>query len=1552
MRTIVAVLVIALCSLSCAFGQELLQNPSFKAGPEDGVPDGWSRYGGTVPESQLKMSAEAHSGDRAVRLIDTGPNERDGRWSVGVSQTVDVHEDGVYLASVWAKCFARNHHQAMNLQLTFLPSRKVFATRLTPEIGGDWHRFSALGRAPAGDNRVTLYIYSMHFWTCDYLIDDASLREVSAEKYGERFALAQYGGMGLDAVRPLNLSTPILAGGKAAAIICVPEGEDWEAVGKALQDAIKERTGVELPLTTDGKSLLDTERTIIALGNMNNNFVIERLHWNKYLVADSLVPGPGKYVLRTVHEPFNFRPQVNVLTVEASDLAGAQAGAQALLKALPQGKEIVLDAPLLINPTYKPLNEEQRQSLTERPLNRDPWRDFWQNAELYRDRGDIAYAEKAKDILFRIGEAYQENPSKAVTWPEETSSNHVGPAWDVLEECPIFSEAERLKASNILLTLCYELPRHVSGWGRQSDNDTITWNHTTFPILGIYWLARHFQRWYGDVDGKIGFMMAEVRGCFRGQKKSWKPQCDADGYLTIVPRHLMEYTLAENDYEWFESGNCRRYAEYLTALSDNRGVLPGLGDSGYGSGPGYELNGLPMALWYYKDGRYLWRIQQVMKGKWKNPYDQSVRPRKWFSMAGLTVTRLHPENYNYTIARSYYGEPIEPPNVPFERAFDKITFRENIEPDGEFLLLDGYSRGKHLHYDGNAIIKFNADGEDWLIDGDYLVRNTTEHTMVSVIKDGRCDKLIPVCAGLEHCADLEDAAFTQTVVRDYNGANWFRHIAWLKGEFFLVIDECEALHDGDYTFEAVWKTLDRGKQELTEGRIFSTQVETWGGVGSRGIITVRKPAPDVPTAVKFMKRTSQLDFGLDLPKGQYNVTLFAHGLDTGTDSFWLSVDGGEQVAFHIPIGKFGPSSGTHTKDQATPNVDVTIDGMHRFSVTLRENYGVMLDRVLIRDAEGETVADFQAEDAPPLPKDILKPAADARFFVKSDGTARSTVSTRVNNVGLKIRKLHQRFGGQMKAGDRASVINVFYNDKTDAPKDYDVRRLGTRTALILKDGKPFGVFTADAQEIGLPPNVTPDAAMMMIAGSSLYAVDGTRMGVDGPRTAAPVSLKLNLDWGYGLVHVQKATTVHLPDGQQEELWEGDIDFDAADVLAETEVLTVIKVLPAALAAKAIQPEATGVAAHPDKGLTLRWHLDPVEQDNETARVMKLHAADLNGDRTDETIALRGRTALCLDQTGKVLWEFETEGLLRAVTVADLEQDGQLEVLIGGDDEHFYILDPTGKELKRHKMETLLRVGTSSVRQPRVSSICVGDIDLDGANEIIIGTKNGNIARFDLDLNRTWAFDRVEHGTRDMALLNLDDDPKLEIVAENKYGAVEVVDVNGNAKRGVYSELGDVEMAVGDLDGDGKLEIANGSSTGAFTCQTYGGPKLFSFPNYGYGVMDVRIASLKPDDPPRILIASETGYVYALDEAGKVVGHKNLQDAALQLAVLPDGQAARLLVGCRDGYLYALDGDLNVVGQFNCGWPVDLVAVAQEDGKLSQVVLAGEGNIAALAVEEP
>jgi hypothetical protein len=308
----------------------------------------------------------------------------------------------------------------------------------------------------------------------------------------------------------------------------------------------------------------------------------------------------------------------------------------------------------------------------------------------------------------------------------------------------------------------------------------------------------------------------------------------------------------------------------------------------------------------------------------------------------------------------------------------------------------------------------SLSGESFLIDGDYLVRNTTEHNMVSLLKDGRANELEPVCAGLQHHADLETTGFTQSVVRGWNKCDWTRSIFWKKGDFFVVIDAIDPQEPGDYTAECTWKMLDRGEQSFLDGRTVKVSLSGEGHVGNRDLATVPAEGASEGQAVKFLTPDAQLDFLGELPAGEYVVTLFACGLDTSTDSFWLSVDGGEKIAFHIPIETFGPSARTHTKDTPTPNVVLTKGGTHRFTLTLRENPGVLLDRIVIADRKGTEVAAFEAEDAPEIPRERQRKAPTKDFYLIGDGAARAKVTARVNHVGQRLKYLKQRLGIQLQ----------------------------------------------------------------------------------------------------------------------------------------------------------------------------------------------------------------------------------------------------------------------------------------------------------------------------------------------------------------------------------------------------------------------------------------------------------------------------------------------------------------------------------------------------------
>ena len=1185
----------------------------------------------------------------------------------------------------------------------------------------------------------------------------------------------------LPARTSLCTETELVVGGQSQCTIVTPEDSAHRAIARHVADRLRSLSGTDVPVTTDARPDVTN---VIALGQMVNNPLIEKLYWNHYVLVDSLCPGPGGWVVQTAHNPYPWTSGRNVVVLGGSDAVGVDAAAEAFLESLSDGPDLRLPYTLtahlpeperrasdyvVLGRNYSTvtvpecdLSEEQARELVDAaPV--ESLVAFQEHAARYLVTGHDAHLRAARNVLLRMCEVYEADPERRMTWPEETNSRHIFAVWDAVEESPVFTDGDRARIAGMLLRFLRALVGKTSDYGMLDTNDTIVWNHTTFPLMGLYWGGRYFRRYYDLEDMDV--YLAKAAGAFQGQEKSWKPQCDADSYLTLTIGHTIEYALAEGKMHFFESGNIRTYADYLIGICDNRGWAAGFGDSSLHRSAQIPLSGVPYAFWYTRDPRYLGYLNAISGGRWLNPYHQAVSPEPFEDHAGLCVYPLDQQVYQYTCTRPYYGEPSGPPNIPFEQAFDKIAFRSGPQENDQYFLLDGYARGKHLHYDGNAILKLTDAGEDWLVDADYLVRNTTEHNMVSVIRDGRVETQIPECVGLLCSADLPGFGFTETVVRDCNGVDWYRDIFWRKGDWVVVMDRLAAKTSARYDFDCVWKALDKKDIQLDDG----------GGWTVRRVVAQPGRNPD----------------------------------DTGA----------EPHAFHI--------------------VNAT--------------------------------------------------------------AAVSTLRRRAGTPGL-VAMLVQRQHAQLETGSWHAIQNLLYLDGPGESKGYRLSKLDERSA-VLNGPAPMVLGTGRFER----EDVLIEAGLFVIAEERIALCQATELRIGRMHLKASCPINLEADTASGTTSLSADAQTEL--GRKDEsplqiqpgLHKVSLRFSDADRDAVSRIIQAC--------GQPQEAETPSRPASPATGRTLRelWRIEPESDPGQIRSIAPWTSVDRSGDGASPTLLVcQGNKLKCYGPGPTIYWTFTTSGLVRCVTTSDLDNDGHLEILCGGDDECVHILSSSGHEIRSHHLTERLIVGQGGTENPCVNALLAADLNGDGTVEIVAGCTNSQISMFDPEFNRIWNHGGIYHGVRKIIAADLSASGRKDILAADHYGSVHVIDPSGERPGNAYSELGDVAFDVGDINGDGELEIVNGSGTGVTAAYSSGLKRLWQFDNHGYNTREVVCWDLDGDGRSDVLVASDTGYVYALDGNGEVRWRSELGAPVTGLAVADARGHKEIAVGLANGHLVVLD----------------------------------------------
>jgi len=157
-------------------------------------------------------------------------------------------------------------------------------------------------------------------------------------------------------------------------------------------------------------------------------------------------------------------------------------------------------------------------------------------------------------------------------------------------------------------------------------------------------------------------------------------------------------------------------------------------------------------------------------------------------------------------------------------------------------------------------------------------------------------------------------------------------------------------------------------------------------------------------------------------------------------------------------------------------------------------------------------------------------------------------------------------------------------------------------------------------------------------------------------------------------------------------------------------------------------------------------------------------------------------------------------------ITDIDNDGYLEIFNMSTGDAVYAWNSEGDALEGWPV-TIGGYPTGENKRP---SVAIGDIDLDGKKEIIVPHLMGLVSVIDLEGNIKWSKYLAPYLNASPIIANVDDDPELEIIfAQNSYTDFGITIFNHDGSElGVFPSYGSISATpvACDIDNDGKTEL--------------------------------------------------------------------------------------------------------------------------------------------------
>lgn len=1263
----------------------------------------------------------------------------------------------------------------------------------------------------------------------------------------------------IEKLKDLHLETPLARGRRSTSVIVAPPNGAGDGAAARLQEAVRQRWGVEVPVVSgDGVMTSDllSKANAVALGCMADNPFIERLYFEQYTLLDRWYPGPGGHVLRSLHNPYGTGH--NVIFCGGSDPKGIDASAEALIARLseaerpalgwleevalgkgharPRGDRIPGDLLVFYGPPRKKLGLNEASQLALR----------------YHYTGDAKWAETFKKAALK---------ADLLETCDHYWSHKMYPAWDLIEESPAFSDEERLKVTNRLLAHLRG-PESAGSAGVLADfvlKAQPRDRHAMARAMNVLLGCRYFSRGYaGDCYEPLLDLVDRYWAVqMRSSKGMSGLTFGVSSYLDLA----LDHALLTGDRVFFESGAFRAWAERLFHICNNLGFEVMAGQY---SAEHFPEAALSKAAHLLRDGRFL--SLKALRDRARK--GQGVHTVTDFgsgqAFAGDVEAAPADDQTGVVVSpadRAYFDAFTGRP-VPFEGAFDRLTFRSGFEPEDQFLTLNGICSGTKFFPDINAIQEWSERGRVFLTTCDSGVQTEgaglRAANTICVTVNGESGPT-PTAASLALRAEMGRLAHTHTVARDHGTADWSRHVFWVRGEAFLVVDVLQTRRAGDYAFRCQWRCL---------GEVEAAGRDTRLRLGPA-------PTEEGPRIAHILSAgTEEVSLFRDLPlngeeggAGRAFAPYAGLTLNQVHQTTNLKMDQGDWVVFAnllYSAPESRPAEGLFREVE---------DGVYAFAAPVAGYAGLA--------PEGETLG-FRRGDV----------ALSAGSFLLARGEA---LLTEARSFSLLSETLTASVPVTLHADLPTGAVEV------ETPEPVEVTLPAACAGHARLNGRAaFAKGTDDGAKVALPAG---RHRLTGVFASGPAVAEGIEASARGEAVPAP--------------SVSSAPAV-IAGGAP--AWSRVFEVGPESPGADRRIPPPEGGVTAVWADRAPEPQQTPFAV-----VGLRdGQVEALDPEGRTLwayragdAVCALAALDAGGARR-VLVGSDDATLTCLDAEGRAVWQRDfpvsehtlaypwwnlRKGRVRSLTVVDLDGDGRSEVAVGTGGALVHLLDADGNERWRHPMRWGLALNAFAI-----------DLNGDGRRELLVGmdrlTMTSRLHVFAPDgtllpqqYTRPWPGEAVRNPSWEQAGASAADylnrnggRPPLILVgrggAFNQLSAYDAATEAHVWRREVGDRISG--LVVADIDRDGAKDAAVSTHAGWVICYDAGGKRRWAA-FLGSPVTALCRASLRGS---QLAAGTFGGRVYLIDSRGRAQLIRS--EASPVTRLLPTHRGAKVLCAAGDG----------------------------------------------------